>query len=173
MGATYSATYVKPFTGSGKIVVLDEVDARSSRSSNIVGKTITSSTRTIPKCYSVTVIPDAGGEHIRSLCVPYSQWKELSVDSLVEFGYDKDRHPYWGNYVIGDNEPKKSSNKKFKQYCEYVEDKRTGGDLKCDMIPESEYNRRTSEEAIKDVKKEDFRERQQEFMNWKEENFGN
>lgn len=150
LSGTLSATYVKPYVGSGEILDLREVEAH--RSGSVKARSYT------PKCYSViiTTTSNQSENPLRSLCVPYSQWKDLKVSETVSFGHDKERHPYWGNYVIGDNEPSRSSNGKFKQHCEFVELEKGSVDAKCDKIPESEYFKIESDKNIRKLKDPEY-----------------
>lgn len=171
IGTSISATYAKPFVGSAKVLDTDYASSRS----KAVGSLFFKSTHYIPECYSVVIAPvmdnpdpDNPSDWIRSTCIPKNQWESINEGDIVDFGYDKKRHKYWGNYLIGLDEPLRSENGKFRTYCDI--NKKTNK-TDCETIPEAEYFKRTSEDNIASINEEGFRERQQEFIEWKKEAF--
>lgn len=143
ISGSVSTVYVKPFTGSGIVISKSEQD---SYNSGRRGRYIT------PHCYKLLLEVHLKDSDISSICVPYSQWETVEEGDLVEVSYNKKKHKYWGNYLVGDKEPKESSNGKFKTWCspvlnaegEYIESK-------CDKIPESEYFKLESERNVRNL----------------------
>lgn len=141
-----------PVVGTVEVIGKDYSPAHSSG----VGK----HRRHSPTCHQLVLDPLVSNpdpknpsDWIRSVCVPESQWVEVEKGEKIELGYDKKRHKHWGSYIVGDNEPLRSENGKFRQYCHYSDDK---GDLVCDIVSEAEYFRRTSEENVKDLKDPEY-----------------
>lgn len=148
ISGVFSATYSKSFTGSGVVISKSEQESYQSggRTKHIV-----------PHCYKLLLENSLKESGFSSICVPYSQWENVDEGDLVEAAYNKKKHRYWGNYLVGDNEPKESSNGKFKTYCfPVVNDEGEHVDSKCDKIPESEYFKLESERNIRDLKDPEY-----------------
>jgi len=154
-----SATYVKPFVGEG--IVISKLEQDSYRTGSVKAR------RTVPHCYKLLLENPLKDSGFSSICVPYSQWKNVEEGDLVEVAHNKKKHRYWGNYLVGSDEPKESNNGKFKTYCfPVINDEGEHVDSKCDKIPENEYFKLESERNIRDLKDPEYvkqlRERQEE-----------